>query len=148
MDISEFDNDQTSLTLIHPITEEETDIVITGYVPDSTPYRKLQKEIHGKEKAQSILMAKNRKERNRIEIDPATSEKDEKVLIRSITDIQGLVVKKKKFQYSPEATIELFKNTTMTAWMIAQWREHLSDRSNFLGSGVISANSGESVSDG
>jgi hypothetical protein len=114
---------ETSLELLHPTTQEETGVVISGFTPDSKEWRKAAKKINGPAQKQYLTIEKKA---SKIELDKDSGEKRKKLLIAVVTDITGI----DDFKSSPETINELLDNPAY-GWMLEQWGEHLDDRSNF-----------------
>lgn len=120
----------TTLVIKHPVTGEPygdkgNPIKITGYTTDSSEWKQAEKAVLDPSKKQQILLGK-KNEPNRLEIDPKNAEDIKKILARVVTNIEGL----DDWIFSTEAVEEIFNNPRLQ-FIVDQWAEHVSDRSNF-----------------
>lgn len=126
-------SETTQLELKHPVNGGALGVVITGHTPDSAAWRKAQQEIVSGD-SQSLILEKGLQ---RIELDPDSREKRDRMLTSIVTNITGI----EDWEFSPEAVKKLFQDPKY-GWMLEQWSEHLDDRKNFFGSSAKSAKSG------
>ena len=131
----------TTLNLKHPMTEEETGVVISGYTPDSKEWKKFEKEVLDPNKKQSLIIEKGKQ---RLELDSDGVEKRRKLLVLVITNIEGI----DDWKFSEQSVEDLLINSENHQWMLEQWGEHLDDRKNFFGSSARTASSGQESSGG
>ena len=135
----------TTLILKHPQTEEPTTVSITGITPDTDEWAKIQKEIVGPNKKQSLIIEKGKQS---IELDSDGMEKRESIIRASIRSIDGITEKGMPVVLNQPDVIVEFIAKPQFKWMLEQWAEHLDDRSNFFASAGKPAASGSGASDG
>ncbi|MCP5006164.1 MAG: hypothetical protein GY941_19820 [Planctomycetes bacterium] len=118
-------SDTTTVELRHPITNEPTGVLFTGYTPDSAQWLKASKAGVNPNKKQSLILGK--KGDNRIELDNDATEKRKNLLIKMITNIEGIG----KWKYNTDNAKQML-NDPKYSWMLEQWGEHLDSRENFF----------------
>jgi len=114
----------TSVELVHPVTEELTGVVITGYTPDSSTYRALEKKRFGKAKELEMKVAKGG---NTVPLEAPNQEERRAFFADIVIDITGI----KGWEATRENITALF-GAPKFAWMAEQWEAHLDDRTNFF----------------
>jgi len=146
MDISLLGSSSTTtLFLKHPVTEETLSVSITGITPDSKEWKKIEKDVVGPNKKQSLIIEKGKQS---IELDSDGMIKREEILRRAIKSIDGIESKGAPVVLNEQVGITAHLNDPQYGWMLEQWGDHLDDRSHFFGSSEKTANSGSSASVG
>lgn len=116
----------TTLELVDEATKEPVGVTLTGHTPDSAAWKALAKKyVTPANKDETVIVKKNG---THVPIDRNATEKQRKLLIASITNIEGI----SGWKFSDEKRDELLGNEGCQ-WILDQWKAHVDERGNYWG---------------
>jgi len=121
---------------------EPTGCFISGHTIGSDGWKKAQRRVFGAPKPTRVMM---NKKQNHIEIPPVEAKDELRALAYALTNIKGLTIGGKLFEYTEDAAVDLFAMSGFRE-IVQQWRDHLEADRDFTKEQSSDAASGPDVS--